>query len=157
MKINDAIFGAILLLLGIAVVVAVQAFPRIPGQNVGPGLFPGLIGTGLAACGALLVIGGIRQRAGARWVEPMPWMRSPRHVAAFAVTVATVVAYVLLADVVGFLIIAPLLLFAMFVAYGVRPGPAPVGAVVATAGGWGPVYQLLRGARPGGVRQRFAF
>ena len=34
-KFNDAIFGAVLLVLRIAVLVHVQSFPRIPGQNVG--------------------------------------------------------------------------------------------------------------------------
>ena len=41
MKLNDAVWGALLALLGAAIVVHVQSFPRIPGQNVGPALFPG--------------------------------------------------------------------------------------------------------------------
>ncbi len=43
MKLNDAVWGALLALLGAAILlVHVQGFPRIPGQNVGPGLFPGI-------------------------------------------------------------------------------------------------------------------
>ena len=54
MKINDAVFGALFLLLGVMVLVHVQGFPKIPGQPVGPALFPGLVAAGLAVCGILL-------------------------------------------------------------------------------------------------------
>ena len=91
MKINDAVFGAILLLLGAAVLVTVQSFPRIPGQNVGPGLFPGLIGAGMrraaccspsAACATARASpgsAGCRGRARARTCR-----RSPTTIAAVA-------------------------------------------------------------------------
>ena len=42
-KLNDAVFGVMLLALGIAVLLVVQGYPRIPGQQVGPALFPGII------------------------------------------------------------------------------------------------------------------
>ena len=41
MKLNDAVCGALLLLLGAVVLVHVQGFPKIPGQQYGPALFPG--------------------------------------------------------------------------------------------------------------------
>ena len=40
-KLNDAVFGLLLTLLGAAVLVGIQGYPRIPGQPVGPALFPG--------------------------------------------------------------------------------------------------------------------
>ena len=43
MKLNDAVVGLVLLALAAAVWVAVRDFPNIPGQNVGPALFPTLI------------------------------------------------------------------------------------------------------------------
>ena len=77
MKINDAIFGALFVLLGVVVLVHVQAFPKIPGQQVGPALFPGLIAAGLVVCGAA----ADRQRParaprGERLVRAADWMRS---------------------------------------------------------------------------------
>ena len=60
MKVNDAIFGALLLALGIAVLAIVQGYPKIPGQQVGPGLFPGLIACGLCIGGAVLLWRGWR-------------------------------------------------------------------------------------------------
>ena len=44
MKLNDAVWGALFALLGAAILWHVQGFPRIPGQNVGPALFPGVAG-----------------------------------------------------------------------------------------------------------------
>ena len=63
MKLNDAVFGAIFLLLGIVVLVHVQAFAKIPGQPVGPALFPGIVSAALAVCGVLLIVSGVRRRA----------------------------------------------------------------------------------------------
>jgi putative tricarboxylic transport membrane protein len=63
MKLNDAVFGLLLMLLGAAVLFAIQGYPKIPGQPVGPALFPGLIAAGLCICGVLLVVRGWRQRA----------------------------------------------------------------------------------------------
>ena len=59
MKLNDAVWGALLLLLGAVLLVHVRSFPNIPGQQVGPALFPGILAAGLATCGALLVLKGL--------------------------------------------------------------------------------------------------
>ena len=48
MKFNDAVWGALFALLGAAILWHVQGFPRIPGQNVGPGLFPGVLAVAMA-------------------------------------------------------------------------------------------------------------
>ena len=157
MKINDAIFGAIFLLLGVVVVVHVQAFPRIPGQQVGPALFPGLISSALAVCGVLLIVSGIRRRGTEPWGETADWMRSGRHLIAFATIVGGVVAYVLLADVVGFLIIAPILLFVWMKVLGVSRKQSVVVAIVATLLIWYAFYKLLRVPLPWGFMTGMAF
>jgi putative tricarboxylic transport membrane protein len=157
MKINDAVFGAVLMIVGAAILGVVQGYPKIPGQNVGPALFPGLIAAGLIGCGVLLLIGGIRERRTVPWFEPMPWMRSPRHLIACASVVGAVVLYVLLANAIGFLIVSPLLLFGMFVAFGVRVRPAGIVAVLATLVIWYAFYKLLRVPLPWGILERFAF
>ena len=157
MKINDAILGAIFLLLGIVVVVHVQAFPKIPGQQVGPALFPGLVSAALAACGALLIISGVRDRAAQPWYETAEWMRSGRHFIAFFTIVGGVAAYVLLANAVGFLIVAPILLWLWFTVLGVGRVRALVVAVVATFVIWYAFYKLLRVPLPWGVLTGVAF
>ena len=50
MKFNDAITGGALLALALAVLVNVAGFPAIPGQQVGPAVFPGLVALLLAGC-----------------------------------------------------------------------------------------------------------
>jgi putative tricarboxylic transport membrane protein len=157
MKISDAVFGAVFLLVGIVVVIHVQGFPRIPGQQVGPGLFPGLIATGLAACGVLLMVSGYRKRAAEPWYETAEWMRSGRHFVAFAAIVGGVVAYVFLANAVGFLIVSPLLLWMWFTVLGVPRRRAVIVAVVATLFIWYAFYKLLRVPLPWGFLTGVAF
>ena len=157
MKINDAIIGALLAVLGAAVLFHVQSFPKIPGQQYGPGLFPGTIALGFLVCGALLIVSGIRNRAGAPWFAAEAWVRSTRHVRALVLIVAGLIAYIVLADVVGFLILAPLLLFVWFIALGVRVRTAVIAAVVTTIVIWYAFYKLLRVPLPWGVLTKFAF
>jgi putative tricarboxylic transport membrane protein len=157
MKINDAIFGALFVLLGIVVIAHVQSFPMIPGQQVGPGLFPGLIAAGFIGCGVLLIVSGIRNRAAEPWYETAEWMRSGRHFVAFFAIVGGVAAYVWLADAIGFLIVAPVLLWIWFVTLGVRRLTAVVVAVIATLVIWYAFYKLLRVPLPWGVLTRMAF
>jgi len=154
-KINDAVIGALLLLLAAALLLHVQSFPRIPGQDVGPAMFPGLVAVGLAICGVLLVGKGLRQRG--RWLEPGPWIRSRQHVIAAVAVVGGTVAYIVLADVVGFLLLAPVLFFVLFWSFGTRPGAAAIWAVVVTAGGHYAFYQLLRVPLPWGVLTPWAW
>ena len=157
MKINDAVFGGLLLLLGLAVLLHVQSFPKIPGQNVGPALFPGVVAAALVACAVLLIVSGVRSRPATGWFERLPWLHSRRHIAAFVAVVGATLAYILLADRIGFLIVAPLALLAMFVAFGVRPTVAIVVAVAGTLLIWYAFYKLLRVPLPWGVLERFAF
>ena len=157
MKINDAIFGALFVLLGVVIVVHVQSFPKIPGQQIGPAIFPGLVSAGLAVCGVLLILSGLRQRAQEPWFETAEWMRSSRHIGAFAAIVAGVVAYILFANAVGFLLLAPVLLFVWFKVLGVRTGMALAVALVATLIIWYAFYKLLRVPLPWGVLTGFAF
>ena len=157
MKINDAIFGAVFLLFGVVVLVHVQGFSKIPGQQVGPALVPGLVAAALAVCGVLLIINGIRRRGTQPWTETADWMRSGRHLIAFAAIVFGVAAYVFLADAVGFLIVAPLLLILWLKVLGVRTGMAVIVAVVATLLIWYAFYKLLRVPLPWGVLTKMAF
>lgn len=157
MKISDAIFGAVLLLLGVTILVHVQSFPKIPGQQVGPALMPGTISVGLIACGVLLVISGWRKRATEPWTETADWMRSGRHLLAFAAIVGGIAAYVWLAEPLGFLVVGPVLLFVWFVILGIRPLPAAAIAVIAALVIWFAFYKLLRVPLPWGLLTKFAF
>jgi putative tricarboxylic transport membrane protein len=156
-KFNDAIFGAVLLVLGVAVLMQVPSFPPMPGQKVGPALFPGLIAAGLVACALVLIFNGLRDRATQPWSASGAWLRSPRHAVAFLVTIGAVIAYILLANAVGFLIIGPLVLLALFIAYGVRPVTAVATAIVVSVVIHFAFYKLLRVPLPWGVLTPFSF
>jgi putative tricarboxylic transport membrane protein len=156
-KINDAVFGVVLLALGVVVLWHVQSFPKIPGQKVGPALFPGSIAAGLIVCALLLIVSGLRSRPRVAWLEAPAWMHSPRHVSAFVALVLSTIAYILFSTSVGFVIVASLGLFAMLVAFGVQRGMAVVVAVVGTIVIWYAFYKLLRVPLPWGVLERFAF
>ena len=157
MKVNDAVFGLLLMALGVAVLVAVQGYPKIPGQPVGPALFPGLIATGLCIGGALLVLRGWRERAQHAWFAWDDWVRSPRHVAALAVLLGSVVFYILAADRLGFLPTAMLILLSLFLVLRVPPGRAVLVAVVAALVIHFAFYKLLRVPLPWGVLQGVAW
>jgi putative tricarboxylic transport membrane protein len=151
MKINDAIFGLVLAILGAMVLFTVQSFPKIPGQQVGPALFPGLIAAGIFICGVVLMVRGWRHRKAAPWVMPGDWVRSPRHVAAFVLLVASVLFYIVAAQKLGFLLTATLILTAMFHVLRVPLGKSLLIAVIASLVIHFMFYKLLRVPLPWGI------
>ena len=157
MKLNDAVFGLLLTALGAWVIFAVQGFPKIPGQPVGPALFPGLIACGLCLCGVLLMAQGWRERDGQPWMAFDDWVRSPRHVLALAVLLGAIVLYIVAAEVVGFLPLAVLTLLALFLVLRVPPGRALLIAVIAALVIHFAFYKLLRVPLPWGVLKTYAW
>ena len=159
MKLNDAVFGAIFLALGALVLFAIQGFPKIPGQPVGPALFPGVIATALCAAGVVLLFQGWRHRrtAGEPWLAWEPWVRSPRHVGALAVLLGAALLYIFAANALGFLVTAAMVLTALFIVLRVPPGRAVLIALVATLVVHFAFYKLLRVPLPWGVLTPFAW
>jgi putative tricarboxylic transport membrane protein len=160
-KVNDAVWGALFALLGAAILWHVQGFPRIPGQNVGPGLFPGVLAAAMLVCGAILLVSGLKaRRAGgvaSRWAVAPQWLRSRRHVLAFAVLVACNVFYLLVVERLGFLLTAFVYLAALMWVLRVRPVVAvPVAFIMALAIHYA-FYKLLRVPLPWGVLQGIAW
>lgn len=157
MKLNDAFFGLALLALGLAVLFGVQGFPKIPGQPVGPALFPGMIAIGLCIAGVLLVVQGLRRRAGQPWLAWEDWVRSPRHIAALAVVLGSVLFYIFAADALGFLPAATLILLLLFVVLRVPVPRAVLLAIVAALVIHFVFYKLLRVPLPWGVLAPYAW
>lgn len=156
MKLNDAIFGLLLLVLGSVVLFAIRGYPKIPGQPVGPALFPGLIAVGLCVCGLLLLLRGLRQRRGP-WLVFDDWIRSPRHVTALAVLLGSVVFYIVAANALGFLPTAVIILLALFLVLRVPPARSLLLAVVATLVVHFVFYKLLRVPLPWGLLTPYAW
>jgi len=157
MKINDAVFGLLLLLLGGAILVVVQGYPKIPGQQVGPALFPGLIAVGLCVGGVLLMVRGWRDRAASAWLRFDDWVRSPRHLLACALVVASPVFYMLASEKLGFLITSTLTLAVLMWSLRVPTGRSVLIAVIATLVIHTAFYKLLRVPLPWGVLTPYAW
>lgn len=151
MKLNDAIFGAFFLALGTLILFSIQGFPKIPGQPVGPALFPGMIATGLCACGLILLVRGLRERAAQPWVEWDDWVRSPRHLVSFAILIAGIVFYIAAADTLGFIPVGIVVLASLMLTLRVSPGRVVVVSVVATLVVHFAFYKLLRVPLPWGL------
>ena len=105
----DRTVGAVLALLAAAVLWTARSFPAVPGQKVGAGFLPMIVGTGLLVCGLLLVrrsFDAARYQANgasaAVRAAPVERWRSA------GVVLVAILGYLLLADRLGFLIVAPL-------------------------------------------------
>jgi putative tricarboxylic transport membrane protein len=56
-KVSDKVTGAMLVGLGLAAYWGGSLLPPVPGQQVGPDVFPMVIGASLAVCGVLIILG----------------------------------------------------------------------------------------------------
>ena len=161
MKLNDAVWGALLIFFSAAILVHVQSFPTIPGQKVGPALFPGLLAVALAVCAVLLIVNGIASRAEggerARWLELDGWTRSRRHVRAFIAVVGVNVFYILLVETLGFILTGTVYLALLFIVFGVKKRLVVPLALGLTLGIHYAFYTLLRVPLPWGVLEGIAW
>jgi putative tricarboxylic transport membrane protein len=155
LKINDALTGAALLLLGLVVLWQIQGYPAMPGQKYGAALFPGVIAVGLAICGVLLVVRGAK--SGAAWIALDSWMARRRPMAGFIGVLLGLALYVMFADTLGFHLTGFLLLLAWMLVLGARPAVAVPVAILAPILIHLAFYKLLRIPLPWGVLQSFAF
>jgi putative tricarboxylic transport membrane protein len=158
MKIDDALWGAALLLLAALLGWYVQGFPSIPGQQVGPNALPRLLAVGFAVCGVMLVRRGLRQRTTATpWVYLPAWWAAMPQRRAFAVLIAVNLLYLLAAQRLGFVIVGVIYLFALMWSLRVRPRRALLIAAVGTLAIHFVFYKLLKVPLPWGVLQGVAW
>lgn len=154
MKLGDALSGLLAAIAGIAVVLHALTFPPMPGQPVGPSLFPIAIGAGLALAGAALIATDLRTRT---FVTLDAWARRPRMVANFLLVVADLTFYAIAVDALGFLITSVVFLGALFLAFGVRRARILPFAVAVTLVMHYGFYTLLRVPLPWGVLEAVAW
>jgi putative tricarboxylic transport membrane protein len=150
---TDRWLGLALALLAAAVLWSARAFPDVPGQKVGAGFLPMLVGAGLLLCGIGLIVRSLRPAAHATG-DPTP-TEGTEHFGSSLVVIAAVVFYILAADRLGFLIVAPLCLLAVFKALRVGTGQAVLWAALGTVLVHVAFYKLLRVPLPWGVIRPF--
>ena len=144
----DRAVGTALALLAVAVLWTARDFPVVPGQKVGAGFLPLIVGAGLLACALLLVW---RSYDAARYrsadLAPAPAERWRTA----AIVLGALLGYILLAERLGFLIVAPLLLIVVCRGFGVSWRAALLWSI---AGAWVvhfAFYKLLRVPLPWGL------
>jgi putative tricarboxylic transport membrane protein len=103
MRINDAVFGVILIVFAIAEIAYTRTFPSLHGQAYGPDLFPIMIGVGFLITGAMLTIQGLAQRAGQALLDVGPWADDRRNVVSFALVLLSLLFYIVASDWLGFI------------------------------------------------------
>ena len=150
----DRWVGLGLAVLALAVLWSGSAFPNVPGQKLGAAFLPMIVGVGLLLCGIALVLRSLRRGAyAAAEAEAAPEVEE--HFGSAAVIVGAVLAYILLSERVGFLLIAPLCLLAVFLALRVRWKTAGLYAIGGTLLVHVAFYKLLRVPLPWGVIRPF--
>jgi putative tricarboxylic transport membrane protein len=144
---SDRWTGLGLAVLGSAVLWTARAFPQVPGQKLGAAFLPMIIGAGLLLCAIALVVRSFRRSA---YPEGKPAAAVREHFGSSAVIIGAVLAYIFLAERVGFLIMAPLCIVPVFLALGVRWLPACLWALGGTVVVHLAFYKLLRVPLPWG-------
>lgn len=161
MKLSDAVWGALLLLLAVALLVHIQSFPPMSGQRFGPAVFPGVVAGGLGICAVILIVNGLRhrrERGGDHvWGTFALWTRSYRHVLAFVVVIGVNVFYILFATPLGFVPTGVIYLASLFLVFGVPLRWILPIAILITLAIHYVFYKLLRVPLPWGTLQRIAW
>ena len=121
--------GLIAAVIGAAVLLHVRTFPELPDGQPGPALFPGIVGALLLVFG-LVLAGRALQARGRAGAPGVPVARGG-PLRALAV-VGFVVAYILLAEIVGFVLTMAVLLFLLTWLLGGKPLVAALSAVATT-------------------------
>ncbi len=157
MQLSDRLSGLVAIALGLAVVLYARTFPPMPGQDIGPSLFPTLIGLGFAGFGAWIALTDVRARDRGPWIGFDAWTGRPRMVANALVVIVATVAFIVVVTPLGFFLTSTLFLAGLTVAFGGSRVWAVPAAVLVTLVIHYAFYTLLRVPLPWGVLQGVAW
>lgn len=118
MRLHDTLLGLLFIALAAAIFGYTFTFPDFPGQRYGPNLFPRLIAIGIALCGVVIAARG--WRSGAPWVAMGGELRSAHGLVSFLAMPLAVVFYLAVAERLGFLPTATIIVAALCAWFGVR-------------------------------------
>lgn len=117
---------------------------NLPNRNLpntmGADFMPTVFDIGLALLSAVLIVQGIRRRAGAKKTESLVPL-TIKDVLGIVAVFAIFFAYIFLIDLVGFLIVTPLVLLALLLLQGIRK---PLSIIMVCLGVTVGVYVLFR-------------
>ena len=140
---SNRISGGVLVAVGAAAAWGGSRLPPVPGQDVGPAAFPLIIGFGLIACGVLIALGIGRSFEVDEAPEPLNWR--------IVVPPGLLLFYVLVAERLGFLLTAAVMVLCAALALGARLRLALIIAALAPSLVHLAFYKLLRVPLPAGI------
>lgn len=158
MKLSDRITGLFFVGLGGIAALAGSKLPPVPGQNIGPSVFPMVVGGAMALCGGLIAFGIGRtfeeeaeaDMAAVGMTETEP-ERSTLANLRLLVPPALLVFYVVAIDTLGFFITTAAMVFALCTLLGGRLRLAIPLALIAPIGMHLIFGKLLRVPLPAGL------
>ena len=157
MQLSDRLSGLLAMALGLAVALYARTFPPMPGQDIGPSLFPTLIGLGFVGFGAWIALADLRVRDRGPWIRFDAWTGRPRMVANALVVVVAMIAFIAIVTPLGFFLTSAVFLAGLIVAFGgSRMGAIPTAVLVTLVIHYA-FYTLLRVPLPWGVLQGVAW
>jgi putative tricarboxylic transport membrane protein len=124
LHLSDRTSGVGLAVLGAVTAYAGSRLPPVPGQDVGPAVFPMVVGIGLAACGVMIALGvGRSFEAPETEAEAPAETGQPSRMSGLRALLPPVllIFYVLASEWLGFLLTAALMVLAVSLALGARP------------------------------------
>lgn len=131
MRLSDTWLGLISLAAAVSLGWYAAGLPTIPGQNYGPAAFPTMISVGFFLCSVALLYQGYRRPRLASEAELPLWQTNPRGLAGVGLTAGLIIFYILAAKPLGFIPVAILVTFAMFVLLKVPVLKALIIAIIA--------------------------
>ncbi len=158
MKLPDRVTGAFLIVLGGVTAYAGSRLPPVPGQQIGPEVFPTVTGLALALCGGMVALGigrrleeeaeaDLAKHGGENVAEQV---RGPLYKLRVLIPPALLVFYVVAVDRLGFIPTAAIIAFLVSIALGARLKLAVPVAALAPVGIHLIFYKLLRVPLPDG-------
>lgn len=120
MQVTDRITGGVLVALGAAAAWFGSRLPAVPGQDVGPAVFPMLIGFGLIGCGALIALGIGQSFEAPEPVEPSSAPKPRLGAIGVIIPPALLIFYVMASETLGFLLTAAVMVLVAGLALGSR-------------------------------------
>lgn len=151
MRLNDAILGALIVAVGLAILFGAAELPGMPGQDVGPALFPSIIGCGFLACGAVIGNRGIRRWSAEPAISVADWFGGHRKIVAGVWLVGGMVVYIATFDTIGFIVLSVVYTGGLMLILGVRLHAAALWSIGSTIFVFELFTRMLYVPLPGGI------